>query len=296
MATTTSHLATKAMLISVSISQYGAKKLDKRISEEVTRSHNTEAGRLRTNKRLLDKDVMRPVQSAVTAIRSFYYEQTLPWGKDGARILPASNYFGFTSVMRNLIDAFDRTVEDFIFHYPDYVVEARAALNGAFNPEDYPPVEKLRKRFGVTVDVLPLPDAGDFRIDLGQDEVRRIKEDIETKVEASFKEAMDDLWKRVFDGVSRMKERLDALTASENDPDRRLAPLHNSVVENLRALVDLLPRLNVTQDANLEAMRRKIDAELARYDVEALKEDKVLRTKVLKSTDDILEAMEAFMA
>jgi len=45
-------------------------------------------------------------------------------------------------------------------------------LNGLFREEDYPAAEKLRKKFGVKLEVLPIPTGNDFRVQMSAEEQR----------------------------------------------------------------------------------------------------------------------------
>jgi hypothetical protein len=47
-------------------------------------------------------------------------------------------------------------------------------LNGLFREEDYPTVEKLRKKFGVKLEVLPIPSGADFRVQMSAEEQARV--------------------------------------------------------------------------------------------------------------------------
>jgi hypothetical protein len=57
-------------------------------------------------------------------------------------------------------------------------------LGGLFRPEDYPAPDELRSKFSFETKVMPLPDAGDFRVTLGEEEKERIKRQITAAVEA----------------------------------------------------------------------------------------------------------------
>jgi len=69
------------------------------------------------------------------------------------------------------------------------VENAKVRLGGLFRSEDYPRVEELRSKFSFETKVMPLPDAGDFRVTLGDEEKERIKRQITAAVEASLQVA-----------------------------------------------------------------------------------------------------------
>src|SRR5207302_7648965 len=50
------------------------------------------------------------------------------------------------------------------------VIESRSRLGGLFRAEDYPTSKEIRDKFGFDNKVMPLPDADDFRVSLGDEE------------------------------------------------------------------------------------------------------------------------------
>ena len=54
-----------------------------------------------------------------------------------------------------------------------FIEQVRPELNGLFREEDYPSAEKLRAKFGVKLEVLPIPSGDDFRVTLSEEEQAR---------------------------------------------------------------------------------------------------------------------------
>ena len=67
----------------------------------------------------------------------------------------------FTSSSRracvSLKQSFSKQVDDFLDVYPSYIEHVRPELNGLFREEDYPSADALRKKFGLKLEVLPIP-------------------------------------------------------------------------------------------------------------------------------------------
>ena len=69
----------KALLVQLTVSQWTARKYDKKVTEQIATQHDTviEAGRY--NKSLLPlNDYLGNIHQKTTAIRKEYYENTLP--------------------------------------------------------------------------------------------------------------------------------------------------------------------------------------------------------------------------
>lgn len=283
----TNALSERALLSTLHIHMWTARKYDRKISADVAKSHNTREEAGRYNKRLLPFEA--PSYEAVKLIagqaRAYHYEQTLPWGADGIRILPSSNYFEYTAAMIGLRDRFESASRDFCKEYPEMRKAAKKALNGMYRDEDYPHDSAIAKKFGFEMAFMPFPDAADFRVKLGDEHVSMVRYQITQQVESATRVAMRDLWQRLYDAVTAMSDKL-------HDPD---AIFRDSLVGNLINLCQLLPRLNFTHDKELEEMRHKVEGELARYGADALRQDKALRASVAQQAADIRKKMATYM-
>ena len=122
--------------------------------------------------------------------------------------------------------AFSHSVDEFLEVYPSYIGQVRPELNGLFREEDYPSAEKLRAKFGVKLEVLPIPSGDEFRVTLSEEEQARVARDIDESVRQSMNRGTKDLWVRLTDVVTHMVDKL-------NDPDSRF---HASLVTNVSTL------------------------------------------------------------
>jgi hypothetical protein len=278
-------LSEKAMLVRLSISQWTARKYDKKISGEVTAQYQTNSDSGRWNKVLIAQDAIKAIAKSAGNARTFHYDNTLPWGDDESRLLPSANYLTYSQKISELKTEFEKAVREFSANYPALIDDARISLNGMFNPMDYPNPDDIERKYRLSVSVNPLPDAADFRVTLHDSDVDAIRQDIETRAQDAQKEATRDLWERLHSVVASMVERL-------SDPK---AIFRDSLVSNINDLTALLPRLNVTDDPGLEAMRRAVEARLGGYEPEKLRENKYVRQEAAKEAQDILNTMSGYM-
>ena len=293
MTITPNALGERAMLVSLSVSIWSARKHDVRISDKVAAEHGADRSMGRYAKHLIPRDLLAAVTAANTALREHHNLNTLAWGDDGTRILPAANYLGYQAQQQTLEDAFDRAVRDFVASYPAYVETARTALNGLFDPRDYPAPAQINGKFAVRRHVLPVAQPDDFRVQLDDAQVARIRAEIEARNAELVANANRDLWQRVQEVTSRLVERLSAFQV---DPKTggRINPFRDSLIENIRALLEIMPRLNITGDARIEQVRQDLAGQVARHDPEALRANDVLRAEVVDAASGILARMEGY--
>src|SRR5258708_35988609 len=207
----------------------------------------------------------------------------MPWSDEGYRLLPAHFYFELTTKMREFEQAFAQQVEEFLTVYPSYIEQVRPELNGLFREEDYPSTEKLRNKFGVKLEVLPIPSGNDFRVTLSEEEQARVAREIDENVRQSLNRGTNDLWARLTDVLAHMVDKL-------NEPEPRF---HASLVTNVFDLVDLLPRLNVNQDEDLNRFAAEIKNRLCNFSTHDLKKNEVLRVATATDAAQILSKMDA---
>ncbi len=178
--------------------------------------------------------------------------------------------------LRKCRQDFDKAVDTFVADYPSIVAKAPERLGKLLKEEWYPKAEDIKAKFSWDIRFYPLPTAGDFRVDLGDETTQAIKDQIEEQSKQAFESAMSDLWTRLHTCVSKIAERL-------GDP------------ENTVELCDLLPKLNVTGSKELDDMRRKVIADLTKQDPEVLRKNKPARADAAAKAAEILKQMAGFM-
>jgi len=278
------------MLIKATVSVWDARRLDKRVTEETNEAHGAakEAGRYR--KHLLGGPKEAATHAAALAAGAAFREalkgETLPWTDKGVRLLPTANYSRCVDAMRAARRRFLDAVEAFLRDYPAQRDRAKALLNGMYREEDYPTVEELRDRFSCSLDFSPLPARGDFRIDLGAEQVEEIERATEERIRDATAKAVQDAWHRLRTVVAKLKARL-----SEQKPDGKSPRFHDTLVGNVGDVCDVLGRLNVTDDPALEEIRAKAKAELATLDPETLRKAPAARQAAVKTAGGVLDRL-----
>jgi hypothetical protein len=285
-------LSSRAMLCSVSISMWSARKHDPDASEEIAVRHGAQADSGRYHKVLLPKEALAEIQKIVSETRQEHYFMTLPWDDNGYRVLPAAAYMDHAEKMRTLSKRFETAVDILARHFLSLIDQARTRLGGLFREADYPTPDELRAKFSFETKVMPLPDAGDFRVTLGDEEKERIQRQITAAVEASLRVGSRELWFRLYEAVQHMADRLTAYKVTDQGVEH---PFRDTVVTNLVKLVDVLPKLNVTNDPELERLAEQVRTLLV-VDPKELRKSETVRAETAKAAAAIAQHMAGYMA
>ena len=275
----------KALLTQLNVSQPTMNKRDKRVSEQVAVSNNaiTQSGTY--HKSLLpNNEHLSNVHKKTTLIRQFFYHNTLSWGKDGTMLLPTKNYMTFMDGFNKLKVEWLQLVDKFLQAYPQLQLNAQRDLGSLYNANEYPSVDELRLRFSMDMNVSPVP-SDDFRVDIGDTELQNIQQQVGQRVEDSIEVAMQEAWQRLYDKVKHMADKL-----SDNKNIFR-----DTLIENLREVCDVLKRMNITDDTDLENMRQRVETHLTHHNPESLRLDLDLRREVSGKANEIKKQIEEHM-
>lgn len=278
---------TNAVLVVPVISFWEANKKSKKGSKEIAELHHIEDKTMaRVWKSLFPASAeYAKLKEIRSAIRTFVYTNTLAGSVDGERLLPTTNYKFFMEGIRQLKGQFEAAVAEFVKVYPQMVEKAKGLLNGLFEEADYPAKEAVACRFGVTMKIRPVPVADHFTIDLETDDVEMAREEAAKDAKNLMDAANKELWYRLHDAVNDIAQRL-------NKSNGRIV---EATLENLDELLDVMSRLNVSEDANLEALMAQTKEKLLSLDVEAYKKTSPERVVAAQDAEDIVNAMAAFM-
>ena len=288
-------LSQKAILASLSISQWSARKLDKKVTEEIHARNHAEPHAGRYNKLLIAREGLQKVQHAAGEARTFHYSMTQPWMDDGARLLPSALFIDYANRIRDLKAEFHHAADEFASEFPAYVEDSKVRLGRLFSVADYPDPNDIRSLFGFDSKILPCPDADDFRIDIAEEHAADIRADVEARLKQALDDAMRDSVTRVVETVGHMATRLRAYRPAERRGDRTEGAFRNSLVDNVRELARLLPAFNLTGDPILANISDRINAELCTYDADDLRGDEAARHLIASRAESILADVHAFM-
>ena len=278
-----SKISSSAMLVDLSLSVWTGRKLDKTVSAEVDVSKNAKGRAGNYHKNLLaGSEKLAEIGKLSSAIRNWSYSQTSPWSDAGTRLLPSTLFFDYKAKLAEYEKMFSDKVVEFLAEYDVLVSKAAFQLGDLFNREDYPLVDKVQSKFGMYYTFSPVPEAGDFRVDIGEAGMAELKKRYDDAFRYRIESSMKDVWERLHDALSKMSERFDY------DGSGTKKIFRDSLVENAQELTGLLKHLNITGDMQMEAMRKRLEGLLSGCDADSFREDDALRVKTKSALDEML--------
>ena len=207
---------------------------------------------------------------------------TQPWGDNGDRILNMAYFMEFKDRLTDYEQQFSTAVNDFLNDYDTLVAAAAFQLGDLFNREDYPTRETIESKFAMRYSMTPLPQSGDFRVDIGEDGLKELKDQYEQVMHTRVVGAMTEAWERLHDCLTRMSERL------EDTEDGKRKIFRDSLVENAIEICGLLKSFNITNDTRMDEMRKQLEDAMRGVDATSLRDSDSLREQTKRKVDNIL--------
>jgi len=276
-------LSSSAVLVELNIASWSGRKLDRKVTDETNQNKCANKDASRVNKNLFaGSDRLAQINNFVSATRQEYYAMTLPWSTSGARLLPFKQIFDFKDWANTRERDYASMVDTFLQEYSTLISAQAFRLGTMFDAKEYPPANELKDKFRFAQTILPMPEVGDFRIDAEAE----LKAELEAQYAAAYEErtnaAMGDLWSRLYETVSHLRDKC----AQEKTIFRE------STLENALELCNILTRLNVTSDPQLEERRKDLERALCGVNTEGLRKDEFVRQSTKDKMNDLLNKMK----
>lgn len=280
-------ISSSATLAALNISVWPASKLDREVTDQVTSSANANASSGKFMKDLFAGTSLRKdIEKYAAACRVKHLRFTLPWADKGERLLPTSLFLEYKQFINESERKFNQLCDNFFIAYPQLLADAPHHLGKLYKAEDYPTLEEVKGRFGFRYVISPLPEAGDFRLDVNNADLEELKQQYARSYEQRLADAMREPWERLHTLLTGMSEKL---TDDDTDDDGKSKKrYHETLVTNATDLCSLLSKLNVTGDPKLEEARKQLELTMLGADIEAIKESPAIRESMKSKVDAIL--------
>lgn len=278
-------IASSAMLVDLSIRGWTGKKQDREVSDEV--GHNK--GATTANAGVYQKNLLAGSQELIninkyaTIIRGWHASRTLPWSDSGTRLLPAISFERYMKEMGEHEDHYKSLVDAFVKSYSLLIQSAQFSLGALFKHSDYPDPSEIPAKFELRWATYPVPESGDFRVDIGTEGLRILREQFGKQQQSRIADAMLEVRDRIKTSLTKISNQL------RIEDDGKKGRIHESTLESALELCDALDGFNLVKDPEIDQIRKDMRMTLQGIDVQDVRKDDVVRTYAKEEVDALLE-------
>ena len=244
-------LRDKAVLVSLKRGMLTASKQNAEATRLVEETYAAGVGRF-AKTLLADNKLLAECKSASNAIYAYHRKHTLPWMDDGPRLITQAAYLPYLKGLKPLMSDLDAAIAALKDGWDATLDAEKQRLGPLFDAGDYPRAVDLDRHIYAIVRVLPIPDAGDFRVDLPEQE----KEALNAAVKEAEQSAQADLIARLKSPLERVVTRMGEVSAAlEAGEKPRIA---KSLTAGITEVAEIARDLNLGDNPEVEAMIEKV--------------------------------------
>ena len=208
---------------------------------------------------------------------------TVPWGDNGDRLLATKSFFDVSAELSSLRVEFESRVKLFSHNYGNKIGNAAFALGDLFDRNEYPHPDEITHKFAFGYSFEPLPDSGDFRVDLHNDALDMLRASYQKASDQRLEAAMQDVWSRVIDETTRLRDKM--IVPEQGNRPR----IFETTLDGFKELIGSLDALNITNDPQLETIRTQLHNALDPVDIDSLRESDSVRGAVKEQMQRVLD-------
>ena len=271
-----------AIVVKLTIRAFAGRKKDHTATDKVQSEYLMSRDSGQYTKRLFPNcEELKRITKIAADIRNWSYKASLPWFQDGSRVLRSDQYLDFATAFQVRKQEFDSAVDQFASAYPACKANASLKLGRLYDESDYPHHAEIKDLFSCEISFLPVPDLGDFRVELSECE----RENFLAQMHETESLAMQDCFRRLHDVCAKAVGAL----------GRPGGVIRESLIQNIKDVCEVLPTLNITDDPMLEQLRTQIDTVAQSINVVDCRESDTIRLQAKQSLAAAMDKMSAFM-
>lgn len=285
-----------ALLVSLSVSKPQMTKKDDKATRDAESANNAHgAGQFR--KDLYPKSLVQPILTVESSARAYIESVTYMWTR-GEYLLPTAKFMEFTERIGKYQVEFDQCVTAFLNNWSNVMQQAQTSQGALFDANAYPDLSDLKNDFRFRVNYRPVTDAGDFRVQMQDDEMDALRAEVET----ATRESMNNMLRAPLERLKEVVQRLHEVTAKGDREvlnkktgviDLRPPIFRDSVVDNIMEEINLLHAFADVMPDNVLAIAKEI-ADTTPHP-QQLRDNPVARQEVNTQTAALLNSINAML-
>lgn len=282
----------RAMLCDLTMTSFTGIKTSKRDTDDLLETKNARRGSASVVVKLIPREALGPVASVTTKIRSVHKMLTAPWS-DTADILPTSLFMEHTAIINDGFAERDQAISEFLRIYPQLEGPARQALGDLDFDRLWTPVDLVRQAFTHKIRHWPVPQGVDFRCDLDEQDLARVREQADADAREMWQGAMSNIQNRIIVVMQGMIEKLEAYkeTVSADGNTSVTGAFRDSIFDAANNLASIMPHFNINNDPAMTRAISEITSVVNLHTPEELRRWGSARTNVVTRAKNLIDSL-----
>ena len=282
-----------ALLVSLTVNKPQMTQKDSKATadaESANQAHN--AGQYR--KDLYPKALVQPILTVESSARAYIERNTYMWSR-GEYLLPTAKFMDFAARIGKFELEFNQSVTAFLNNWSNVMHQAQQAQGALFDANAYPDLSDLRADFRFRVNYRPVTDAGDFRVQLQEEELSSLRQQVEASTQESMAAVLREPLERLRAVVAKLNEvtgkpMREVVDKKTGIADVRAPIFRDSVVDNITEEIGMLHAFAAILPDNILSIARQV-ADTTPHP-QSLRDDPEKRTEVNMQTSALLAAID----
>jgi hypothetical protein len=203
-------VSSAAVLGNLTISMWGAERIDRSESQNVARSTGAERRAAVVTKKLVDRShpLYRAVCSAAEALRTTHKGIGMAWDGKSKVLIPNEKIESYLTAMANHKRDFDNAVNIMASSMPAIREESKDRLGSMYNPDEFPTESELLSLCSVKFNIEPVPTSGHFSFSFATEVFQDAAQEFEARIASQFSEGLIRESKLLLKDVQDLAENL----------------------------------------------------------------------------------------
>jgi len=289
-------MASNFLSVQVRVDTWGATVSDAALSTELTQAKGAVSGAAKVTKSLMAGAAheYKQAKAAYDSVRTFVYERTLPYvtgnsdgARKGPRLLPTVNSLEFLKDYTAMTKDAESKLNDLCAVYTQRMAEALRCQGALTDASQYPDVDEVRRKFSISLTVLPVPDTADFSRGMIPPAIAEaLGSRLAQQQSSAMSIAMDDMKLRLLKETRRIAEQLGKAGREES------TRLYDSLIGNIRQITGLLKASYIGDNEEVTDLITRIETELCPHNTEVYKNNPNLAKQTAKQAEDISKLID----
>jgi hypothetical protein len=282
-----------ALLVSLTVNKPQMTQKDVKATADAETANNAHnAGQYR--KDLYPKTLVQPILTVESSARAFIERNTYMWDRS-LYLLPTAKFMDFAERMGKFELEFNQSVTAFLNNWSNVMHQAQQAQGALFDANAYPDLSDLKSDFRFRVNYRPVTDAGDFRVQLQEEELSSLRQQVEASTQESMAAVLREPLERLRAVVAKLNEvtgkpMREVVDKKTGIADVRAPIFRDSVVDNITEEIGMLHAFAAILPDNILSIARQV-ADTTPHP-QSLRDDPEKRTEVNMQTSALLAAID----